>query len=199
MFNVTIQNHGNYKFTNGVVKRKISIRDNQAWKESAEQYLRGRIYTGAIGLSLMIPSLLLLGFGHSLTMIIGGGLCFGIGYGMFDANNMSILCQFILSRYRATAYGLMNMTGVFAGAMITNFLGRSTDAGNLPFRYFNGRQISGAHFPGCFKEFGKVADTVSAYFYLLISAILYIAYLLARFMARYLARMLSRPTYGIPH
>lgn len=39
MFNVTIQNHGNYKFTNGVLKRKISIRDNQAWEESAEQYL----------------------------------------------------------------------------------------------------------------------------------------------------------------
>ena len=64
-------------------------------------------------------------------MIIGGGLCFGIGYGMFDANNMPILCQFISSKYRATAYGLMNMTGVFAGAVITNILGRSTDAGNL--------------------------------------------------------------------
>lgn len=96
-----------------------------------QRNLRGRIYTGAIGLSLMIPSLLLLGFGHSLTMIIGGGLCFGIGYGMFDANNMPILCQFISSKYRATAYGLMNMTGVFAGAVITNILGRSTDAGNL--------------------------------------------------------------------
>ena len=50
---------------------------------------------------------------------------------MFDANNMPILCQFVSSRYRATAYGLMNMTGVFAGAFITNILGRSTDAGNL--------------------------------------------------------------------
>lgn len=33
-------------------------------------------------------------------MIIGGGLCFGIGYGIFDANNMPILCQFISPRYR---------------------------------------------------------------------------------------------------
>lgn len=93
--------------------------------------VRGRVYTGAIGLSLMIPSLLLLGFGHNLIMIVGGGLCFGVGYGMFDANNMPILCQFISPKYRATAYGIMNMTGVFAGAAITNFLGRSTDAGNL--------------------------------------------------------------------
>ncbi len=93
--------------------------------------VRGRVYTGAIGLALTIPSLLLLGFGHNFLMIVGGGLCFGIGFGIFDANNMPILCQFISPRYRATAYGIMNMTGVFAGAAITDLLGRSTDAGNL--------------------------------------------------------------------
>ena len=48
-----------------------------------------------------------------------------------NANNMPILCQFISPRYRATAYGIMNMTGVFAGAAITDILGKSTDAGNL--------------------------------------------------------------------
>lgn len=93
--------------------------------------VRGRVYTGAIGLALTIPSLLLLSFGHNFLMIVGGGLCFGIGFGIFDANNMPILCQFISPRYRATAYGIMNMTGVFAGAAITDLLGRSTDAGNL--------------------------------------------------------------------
>lgn len=96
-----------------------------------QRNVRGRVYTGAIGLALTVPSLLLLGFGHNLVTIIGGGLCFGIGYGMFDANNMPILCQFISPRYRATAYGIMNMTGVFAGAAITNILGKSTDSGNL--------------------------------------------------------------------
>jgi len=50
---------------------------------------------------------------------------------MFDANNMPILCQFVSSKYRATAYGIMNMVGVFAGAFITDLLGRSSDAGNL--------------------------------------------------------------------
>lgn len=93
--------------------------------------LKGRIYTGAIGLGLTVPALLLLGFGHNLMALIGGGLCFGIGYGMFDANNMPILCQFIPSKYRASAYGIMNMTGVFAGAVITNILGSSVDGGNL--------------------------------------------------------------------
>ena len=93
--------------------------------------IRGRIYTGAIGLSLNIPSLLLIGLGHSYLWIIGGAVLFGIGYGMFDANNMPILCQFVTPRLRATGYGLMNMAGVFAGALITRLLGKSMDSGNL--------------------------------------------------------------------
>ena len=92
---------------------------------------RGRIYTSAIGLGLTIPALLLVGFGHSLFNVLGAAFCFGFGYGMFDANNMPILCQIVSSKYRATAYGIMNMAGVFAGAFITDLLGKSTDAGNL--------------------------------------------------------------------
>ena len=96
-----------------------------------QRNLRGRIYTGAIGLGLTIPSLLLLGFGHSLVAVVGAGLLFGIGYGIFDANNMPILCQFVSAKRRATAYGVMNMTGVFAGAAITDLLGQWGDGGNL--------------------------------------------------------------------
>ena len=92
---------------------------------------RGRVYTGAIGLGMMIPALLLLGFGQSLVAVVGSGLLFGIGYGMFDTNNMPILCQFVSAKYRGTAYGLMNMTGVFAGAAVTEVLGKWTDGGNL--------------------------------------------------------------------
>ncbi|RZM25507.1 MAG: MFS transporter [Pedobacter sp.] len=96
-----------------------------------QKNIKGRIYTSAIGLALTIPSLLLLGFGHSLFHVVGAALCFGLGYGMFDANNMPILCQFVSAKYRATAYGLMNMTGVFFGAFITDWLGKSSDAGKL--------------------------------------------------------------------
>jgi len=96
-----------------------------------QKNIKGRIYTSAIGLGLTIPSLILIGFGHSLFNVIGAAFCFGFGFGMFDANNMPILCQFVSSKYRATAYGLMNMTGVFFGAFITDWLGKSTDAGNL--------------------------------------------------------------------
>ena len=93
--------------------------------------IKGRIYTGAIGLSLTIPSLLLLGFGSSIVEVVTAGVLFGIGFGMFDANNMPILCQFVSVRQRATAYGVMNMVGVVAGAMITSVLGSWSDDGNL--------------------------------------------------------------------
>ena len=93
--------------------------------------IRGRIYVSGIGLGLTIPALVLIGLGDSITAVIGAAFCFGFGFGMFDANNMPILCQFVPAGYRATAYGIMNMTGVFAGAIITDILGKSTDSGNL--------------------------------------------------------------------
>lgn len=96
-----------------------------------QKNIRGRVYTGAIGLGMTIPALLLLGFGHSFISVIGAGLLFGIGFGIFDANNMPILCQFVSAKHRATAYGVMNMTGVFAGAAVTEVLGKWTDGGNL--------------------------------------------------------------------
>lgn len=97
--------------------------------------IRGRIFTSAIGLGMTIPALVLLGFGHNLIFVVGAGALFGIGYGMFDANNMPILCQIISAKYRATAYGIMNMVGVFAGAMVTQVLGTWTDGGNLGFGF----------------------------------------------------------------
>jgi sugar phosphate permease len=96
-----------------------------------QKNLRGRIYTGAIGLSLTIPALILLGYGHSLPTILGGAICFGLGFGIFDANNMPILCQFVSPRYRATGYGLMNLVAVTSGALITGILGKSIDSGSL--------------------------------------------------------------------
>jgi ACS family D-galactonate transporter-like MFS transporter len=93
--------------------------------------LRGRIHTGIIGLALTIPAVMFIGFGGSFVTIWCGASLFGFGFGMFDVNNMPILCQFVSPRYRATGYGLMNMAGISAGALITTFLGKSADSGNL--------------------------------------------------------------------
>lgn len=97
----------------------------------ARRNLKGRIYTSAIGLSIMIPALVMMGYGASLAAAIGAGVLFGFGYGLFDANNMPILCQFVSSRNRGTAYGLMNMSGLFIGALATDFLGGLAAEGKM--------------------------------------------------------------------
>lgn len=96
---------------------------------------RGRVYTSAIGLGLTIPSLIMLGYGHTLITVVGSGILFGIGFGMFDANNMPILCQFVPKKLRGTAYGFMNMVGVFSGAAVTQMLGSFKDQGNFGFGF----------------------------------------------------------------
>lgn len=93
--------------------------------------VKGRVYTSAIGLAMMIPAMILLGLGKGMFAAVAAGLFFGIGYGMFDTNNMPILCQFVPSKLRATAYGIMNMTGVMMGAVCTQILGKWAEGGNL--------------------------------------------------------------------
>ena len=99
--------------------------------------LKGRVYTSAIGLSMMIPALVLMGLGKGLVPAVASGLIFGLGYGMFDTNNMPILCQFVPSRLRATAYGFMNMVGVAMGALCTTLLGKIPNLG-LSFAVLGG-------------------------------------------------------------
>jgi len=96
-----------------------------------QKKLKGRIYVGVIGLALTIPALLLIGYGSGLLMIVIGAILFGLGFGIFDVYNMPILCQFVPSRYRATGYGLLNLAGISAGAVITNELGKALDAGHM--------------------------------------------------------------------
>lgn len=93
--------------------------------------LKGRIYTSAIGLGAMIPALVLMGYGSTLVAAVGAAVLFGLGYGLFDANNMPILCQFVGDRARGTAYGLMNMSGLFIGALATDVLGKMAENGSM--------------------------------------------------------------------
>ncbi len=95
------------------------------------RHLKGRIYTGVIGLTLTLPALYFIGYGNGLFIIVTGAIMFGFGFGMFDVNNMPILCQFVPARYRATGYGILNLAGISAGAVITNELGKAMDAGYM--------------------------------------------------------------------
>ena len=81
---------------------------------------RGRIYVSAIGTSLIIPALLLVGVAtseKSMPLAIGALILFGIGWGFFDCNNMPILCQIVRPNNRATGYGIMNMVSISCGGL----------------------------------------------------------------------------------
>ena len=77
--------------------------------------MRGRIYTSAIGVSLLIPAIFGVGNATSLTMAICFLVLFGIGWGFFDGNNMPILAQIVRPNLRATGYGIMNLVSISCG------------------------------------------------------------------------------------
>jgi MFS transporter, Spinster family, sphingosine-1-phosphate transporter len=90
---------------------------------------RGRIYTSAIGVLLLVPALLGLGYAWSLGAAIAFMVVFGIGWGFFDCNNMPILCQIARPEHRATGYGCMNFVSISVGAGATVLLGWMRDHG----------------------------------------------------------------------
>lgn len=97
----------------------------------ARRNVRGRIYVGVIGLSLTIPALLALGYGRTPEIALAAAVLYGVGFGLFDANNMPVLCQFVPPRLRAAGYGFMNLVGVSAGALSTEVIGKLDKAGKL--------------------------------------------------------------------
>jgi MFS transporter, Spinster family, sphingosine-1-phosphate transporter len=90
---------------------------------------RGRIFTGALGVLLLAPALLGLGYAWSLSAAIGFMILFGLGWGFYDCNNMPILCQIARPGHRATGYGFMNLVSISVGAGATVTLGWMRDRG----------------------------------------------------------------------
>lgn len=89
----------------------------------------GRTYLSALGLALLAPAIIVIGLAPGFSLAIAGSMLFGLGFGMFDANNMPILCQVAPARFRATGYGLMNFVGIASGAYLTPLLGKLKDSG----------------------------------------------------------------------
>lgn len=81
---------------------------------------RGRIYTSAIGMALIVVAMMGVGYAPQtglLGVAIGFLILFGLGWGLFDSNNMPILCQITRPHLRATGYGLMNMVSISCGGL----------------------------------------------------------------------------------
>jgi MFS family permease len=82
--------------------------------------IRGRIYISAVGMMFLIPSMVCVGAAttfNTFSLAIVALVLFGIGWGLFDCNNMPILCQIVRPEYRATGYGLMNLVSLFCGGI----------------------------------------------------------------------------------
>lgn len=84
------------------------------WSRSSS---RSRINVSAIGMVLIVPAILGIGFAGSLTTAIMCLILFGIGWGLFDGNNMPILCQIAPHQLRATGYGIMNLVSISCGGL----------------------------------------------------------------------------------
>jgi MFS family permease len=76
---------------------------------------RGRIFTSALGMSLLIPSLFGVGNAGTLAVAVFFLVLFGLGWGAFDCNNMPILSQIVRPELRATGYGVMNLVSISCG------------------------------------------------------------------------------------
>ncbi len=79
--------------------------------------IRGRIYASAFGMVLLIPALFGVGNAPTLVIAVLFLVLFGLGWGIFDTNNMPILCQIVPSESRATGYGIMNLVSISCGAI----------------------------------------------------------------------------------
>ena len=90
---------------------------------------RGRTYTSALGISLLVPSVLGVGNAGSAGVAVAFLALFGLGWGLFDCNNMPILCQLVSPRSRATGYGIMNFVSIGCGGFADWGFGLMRDAG----------------------------------------------------------------------
>jgi MFS family permease len=81
---------------------------------------RGRQQVSALGMALIFPALLGVGVVvglKSLPLAVFFLVLFGLGWGLFDGNNMPILSQVARPEQRATGYGLMNLASISCGGV----------------------------------------------------------------------------------
>jgi MFS family permease len=79
---------------------------------------RGRIFTSAVGMMLIVPAMFGVGYAPQtglLWVAVAFLILFGLGWGFFDSNNMPILCQIARPELRATGYGIMNFVSISCG------------------------------------------------------------------------------------
>jgi sugar phosphate permease len=89
---------------------------------------RARMLVPAIGLCLSAPGLLLVSQTGVLELAIFGLILHGLTRSFTDANMMPALCMVSDPRYRATAYGVLNLFSCLIGGSAAYFGGAMRDA-----------------------------------------------------------------------
>jgi MFS family permease len=82
-----------------------------------QRHIRGRIFTSAIGMTIIIPAVFGMGNAGTVGFAVMFLVFFGLGWGAFDCNNMPILCQIVKPELRATGYGIMNFVSISCGGL----------------------------------------------------------------------------------
>jgi MFS family permease len=95
------------------------------WMKGSE---RGRIFTSAVGMCLIVPATFGVGHASTLAVAVAFLALFGLGWGFFDCNNMPILCQVVRPHLRATGYGIMNLVSISFGGVADWSFGALRDA-----------------------------------------------------------------------
>ncbi len=95
---------------------------------AARRATRGRVYVSAVGIALLIPALFGIGHAPTLGVAVAFLILFGLGWGVFDANNMPILAQIVRPELRATGYGVMNLVSISCGGFADWGFGALRDA-----------------------------------------------------------------------
>jgi len=93
-----------------------------------QRHERGRIFTSAFGMSLIVPAMFGVGHAGTLAVAVAFLVLFGLGWGFFDCNNMPILCQVVRPTQRATGYGVMNLVSISGGGLADWGFGALRDA-----------------------------------------------------------------------
>jgi MFS family permease len=104
--------------------------------------LRGRIYTSAIGMGLIVPAIFGMGGATTLAFAAAFLVLFGLGWGFFDSNNMPILSQIVRPHLRATGYGIMNFFSISCGGVADWAFGKLLDRGVSVNDQFNAYAVA---------------------------------------------------------
>jgi MFS family permease len=93
---------------------------------------RARMYVPAIGVLLAVPCLLAIANANFLLTVIVSLILYRIVTSFVDANRMPVICEIVDERYRATAYGIVNMMAAIGGGVSVYLVGMFRDLKSDP-------------------------------------------------------------------